>query len=141
MDDIGRGAPRGNKNAVGNKGGAPKGNKNHLIHGGYATVTWDTLTDEERSLIDDIPTDEKTLLIEQIRLYTVRERRELKAIQTAKEQGEEQAIILRLNSELTRIQRAKNQAIDSLTKLNVEGQKLDILREKNDTEIENTDTE
>lgn len=33
------GAPRGNKNAVGNKGGAPKGNLNNLQHGEYYDPT------------------------------------------------------------------------------------------------------
>lgn len=33
------GAPKGNKNAVGNKGGAPKGNLNNLQHGDYYDPT------------------------------------------------------------------------------------------------------
>lgn len=35
-EDPRPGAPRGNKNAVGNKGGAPKGNRNAFKHGLYA---------------------------------------------------------------------------------------------------------
>lgn len=75
-----RGAPLGNKNAVGNNGGAPAGNTNALKHGGYSEVYWDMLDDEEQELIEGVPTDEELLLMEQIRLFTVRERRIMKAI-------------------------------------------------------------
>ncbi len=75
-----RGAPKGNKNAVGNKGGAPLGSQNALKHGGYSAVYWDTLDEEERELIESTPTDEEQLLIEQIRLFSVRERRIMAAI-------------------------------------------------------------
>ena len=72
------GPPKGNKNAEG--AGAPKGNKNALKHGGYSTVYWDTLSDEEREMIEGTPDTGETLLMEQIQLFTVRERRLMKAI-------------------------------------------------------------
>ena len=75
-----RGAPLGNKNAVGNHGGAPPGNKTHLIHGGYSAVYWDTLDETEKGMIEDTPEDEEMLLIEQIQLFSVRERRIMQAI-------------------------------------------------------------
>lgn len=186
-----KGGQKGNKNAVGNDGGAPLGSQNALKHGGYSAVYWDTLDEDEKSIIEDMPQDEETLLIDQIKLYTVRERRILLAIQkvqnakgdqvldsvssqetkrrfrdtTQKEQynqmieekiasGErlpgdaytiytntdnKQNVISRLEDELTRVQRAKNQAIDSLAKLNIEKQKIEMLRDKDDVEVEDTD--
>lgn len=73
-----RGAPVGNRNAVG--AGAPVGNQNALKHGGYSAVYWDVLTDEEKEMIEDAPTNEEALLIEQIQLFAVRERRLMKLI-------------------------------------------------------------
>lgn len=76
------GAPKGNKNAVGNSGGAPPRNTNALKHGGYSKIYWDMLDDDEQELIEDIPADEEELLIEQIRLFSIRERRIMRAINT-----------------------------------------------------------
>lgn len=192
-----KGGQKGNKNAVGNDGGAPLGSQNALKHGGYSAAYWDTLDEDEKSIIKDMPQDEETLLIDQIKLYTVRERRILlaiKKVQNAKsdqilssvsreetkrvfdgENDEEKAqqkalykekiaekvgsgerlpgeayqlftntenkqnVISRLEDELTRVQRAKNQAIDSLAKLNIEKQKIEMLRDKDDVEVEDTD--
>jgi len=75
-----RGAPKGNKNALGNNGGAPVGNTNALKHGGYSAIYWDTLDEEEKELIDTAETNEEELLIQQIQLFSVRERRLMKAI-------------------------------------------------------------
>lgn len=65
-----RGAPKGNKNAVGNRGGAPPGNQNAkgnsggpggpyrnkkaLKHGLYETIFLDTLDEQEQVLFDSI---------------------------------------------------------------------------------------
>lgn len=73
-----KGAPVGNKNAEG--AGAPKGSQNALKHGGYSSIYWDVLTDEEKAMIEETPTDEEVLLIEQIQLFAVRERRIMIAI-------------------------------------------------------------
>lgn len=75
-----RGAPKGNKNAVGNNGGAPLGNTNALKHGGYSEIYWDTMDEVEKELVDTIPQDEEMLLLDQIRLLSVRERRIMLAI-------------------------------------------------------------
>lgn len=75
-----RGAPKGNKNAVGNAGGAPEGNQNNYKHGAYARIYWDTLDDDERAMIGDMKYEEERLLEEQIALLTVRERRLMKSI-------------------------------------------------------------
>lgn len=73
-----RGAQLKNKNAEG--AGAPAGNKNAQKHGGYSAVYWDVLTEEELEMIDGTPTDEEVLLMEQIQLFSVRERRIMQAI-------------------------------------------------------------
>lgn len=75
-----RGAPKGNKNSVGHTPSVPIGNKNALKHGGYSTVYWDTLDEEEMDIVNGIPGDEEELLMEQIALFSVRERRLMKAI-------------------------------------------------------------
>ncbi len=75
-----RGAPKGNKNAVGGRGNPNAVPPDVTKHGGYSAVYWDVLDDEERGLIEDMPQDEETLLLEQIQLYSVRERRIMQAI-------------------------------------------------------------
>ncbi|KUP22401.1 phage terminase small subunit [Paenibacillus sp. DMB5] len=91
-----RGAPKGNKNAVGNKGGAPPGSKNALGnrggHGGpfgnkkavttgeHETIWMDTLTEAEQQLMDHINTDPVAQADESIALLSVRERRMMQRI-------------------------------------------------------------
>ncbi len=71
------GAPLGNKNAAGH--GAPIGNQNATKHGAYSGVYWDFfLQDDEKDI--EIPEDEEAMLIEQIQLFSIRERRIMKAI-------------------------------------------------------------
>jgi phage terminase small subunit len=74
------GGQPGNKNAVGNNGGAPIGNQNALKHGIFSKIYWDTLDDEERTMLQGMMYDEEKLLEEQIALLTVRERRLMKTI-------------------------------------------------------------
>lgn len=81
-----RGAPMGNTNAKGNPGGgAPLGSHNALKHGGYFAIYWDTLDEEEKKMIEEMPKDEEMLLIEQIQLCAVRERRLMLAINKYKD--------------------------------------------------------
>lgn len=75
MADRKRGAPIGNRNAVGNHGGAPLNNTNALKHGGYAAISWDDLTEPEWELVAAMPTDCEQLLMDEISLLSVRERR------------------------------------------------------------------
>lgn len=76
-----RGGQPGNKNAVGNKGGPLKpGDKIAEKHGAYSAVYWDVLDESEKDMIEGIPMDEEMLLIEQIQLFAVRERRIMIAI-------------------------------------------------------------
>jgi len=71
-----RGAPIGNKNSH----GGPVGNQKARIHGAYSTVYWDFLEEGEREVCDNVPQDEEEMYVEQIALYTIRERRIMKAI-------------------------------------------------------------
>mgnify|MGYP002519381802 FL=1 len=157
---------KGNRNACGH--GGKLGNDNTLKHGGYSQIYWDSLSDEEKELIDNMPKDEETLLLEQIRLYSIRERRILVAINKLKNEDDKpimdsvtkagtqgalnyksedeifitthytnkQSAIARLEAELTSVQRGKNKAIETLARLNVEKQKLQLMQEKDDTETE-----
>lgn len=83
------GAPKGNKNAVGNKGGAPFGNTNSLKHGGYSIPNWDFIDDDEKKFISEVVTDEENLLIEQIYLFSIRERRIMQAINKYRNKADE----------------------------------------------------
>lgn len=75
------GAPKGNVNAVGNKGGAPFGNTNAMKHGGYSTIWASSLTEAERAALEELEdADEETILVEEIRLLTIREARIMKRI-------------------------------------------------------------
>ncbi|VTR22864.1 Uncharacterized conserved protein [Actinobacillus pleuropneumoniae] len=88
-----RGAPKGNKNAIGNRGGAPAGNKRAVGNKGgsggplrnkkavttgeYETIWLDALEEEERELLDQIDTDPLQQANEAIMKFENRERRML----------------------------------------------------------------
>ncbi|WP_374019016.1 phage terminase small subunit [Paenibacillus thiaminolyticus] len=92
----GPGAPKGNKNAVGNRGGAPEGNQNAVGNKGgtggpygnkkavttgeYETIWMDALEEEEQALVEQVDTDPVQQADEAIKLLTIRERRMLKRI-------------------------------------------------------------
>ncbi|MDQ0719795.1 uncharacterized protein YjcR [Paenibacillus sp. W4I10] len=73
------GAPPGNKRAVGNKGGngGPHGNKKAVTTGEYETIWLDALEDDELDLIDLIDTDPILQADEAIMKFEIRERRML----------------------------------------------------------------
>ncbi len=91
-----KGAPKGNKNAVGNKGGAPRGNQNAkgnrggtggpygnkkaVTTGEYESIWLDTLTEDEQQLVEQIDTDPLVQAEESIVLLTIRERRMMQRI-------------------------------------------------------------
>ena len=75
---VGHGAPIGNQNAVGH--GAPEGNQNRRVHGGYSKIFFDTLSKDEKKLIESMEPDEENLLIQEIQLLSVREHRIMKSI-------------------------------------------------------------
>lgn len=73
-----KGGQPGNQNAVGNAGGAaPIGNKNAVTTGEFETLLFDCLDPEERRLADAVPADKEQLILQEIRLLTVREHRML----------------------------------------------------------------
>ena len=174
-----RGAPLGNKNAVGGRGNP---HPNTYKHGGYTAVFFDTLDDDEKELVEQAPQDEEELLLEQIQLFSIRERRIMQAINkyrksdqpvaisytsrseskrtfdgTKEEQEADKEIydarireqidkeqrlpgrgydittqtenkdniIARLEAELSNVQAKKTRAIEALTKLHIEKQKLE----------------
>ncbi len=79
-----RGAPKGNKNAVGNKSSAPR-NQKAVKHGAYRAVFFNFLGDEDKELLEnmtDIDTEDR--LIMEIQVLTIRERRVMAAIEKKK---------------------------------------------------------
>lgn len=76
-----RGGQKGNKNAKGHGGTGPPGNTNALKHGGYSQIFWDTLSEDEKELIDTMEKDPEQILLDEIALLTVRERRIMKRIE------------------------------------------------------------
>ncbi|MDE6905546.1 MAG: hypothetical protein K2P76_11570 [Lachnospiraceae bacterium] len=79
-----KGGQPGNQNSKGVSKG--KGNPNPVPppdmtkHGGYVPVFMDALDEDEQGLIATIPEDIELQLMEQIQLFSIRERRILKAI-------------------------------------------------------------
>lgn len=88
-----KGAPYGNKNAVGH--GAPKGNINNLVSGKYSKRYWDFVNEDEIDMLSELDDEyfenEERLLMDQIKLYTIRERRFMEIIQKIKEKSQEKA--------------------------------------------------
>ena len=76
-----RGGQPGNKNAVGHGGTGPPGNKNAVTTGEFETLLFDCLDPAERRLADAVPADKEQLLLQEIRLLTVREYRMLRRIE------------------------------------------------------------
>ena len=73
-----KGGQPGNKNALG--AGAPENNKNAVTTGEFETLLFDCLDPEEQRLAQAVPEDKQKLLMQEIQLLTVRERRMLKRI-------------------------------------------------------------
>ncbi|WP_212978727.1 phage terminase small subunit-related protein [Paenibacillus azoreducens] len=99
-----RGAPKGNKNAVGNRGGAkpgnknaignrggsggPPGNKKAVTTGEHESILLDTLDDDERVLFDFVRTDPLEQINNDIRICDIRIRRMMLRLQRVRS-GEE----------------------------------------------------
>lgn len=94
------GAPVGNQNGKGNKGGgAPSGNQNNLKHGAFAKVYFEQLTDEELELLEIVNADEETQLSDQLLLLTIRERRLLSRIKEFQENAKSGQTLSRVVSQ------------------------------------------
>lgn len=78
------GAPKGNKNAVGNRGN-PDPRRNALKHGVYADPFWGCLMDGEDAIVEQTPTELEDLYREQIKMFRVREYRIMSRIKELKE--------------------------------------------------------
>ena len=86
-----KGGQPGNKNAAGNKGGAaPEKNKNAVTTGEFETLLFDCLDLEEQRLVQAVPEDKQALLMQEIQLLTVRERRMLKRIELLRSAADEE---------------------------------------------------
>ena len=83
-----RGGQPGNKNAVGQGGTGPPGNKNAVTTGEFETLLFDCLDPEERRLADAVPADKEQLILQEIRLLTVREHRMLRRIEALRKAEE-----------------------------------------------------
>lgn len=91
-----RGAPQGNKNAVGNKGNKnaspPIRNKNALKTGEHETIFADMLSDDEKDIYSSMNDDPFFVLDEEIRMLKVRQYRMLKRIKQAEDGLNEEEI-------------------------------------------------
>lgn len=76
-----KGGQPGNKNAEGHGGNGPPGNKNAIKTGEFETLFFDTLNQEEKQLAAMVQPNKEQLLLQEIRLLTVREHRMLKRIE------------------------------------------------------------
>lgn len=143
-----RGAPPGNKNAVGNSGGgAPPGNTNNYRHGFY----YDVLNPEEQAFVDspDSITEAQRLLNE-MALCEIRERNllqllaELQAVPTGlavqsvtkfKKETSTTALttkeyILRYEGLLNQTQRTHMRCVKELHQIKLDLEKLELLKKK-----------
>lgn len=82
---AGHGAPKGNKNALGNDGGAPTRNTNAVKTGEYQTLWLEYLTEEEQDQYQGISVDKLEQIDEDIRLLTWRENLMMKRIHKLKD--------------------------------------------------------
>lgn len=149
-----KGPPIGNKNALGNDGGAPKENKNAVKTGEFETLFFDALEEDEKKLISMVQLDKEQLLLQEIQLLTVRERRMLKRIEDIKQSAADQterkasgmtAVKFKSSTEedsteytgalgqiqavedaLTRVQARKQKAIDSLHRYGFDDARLEL---------------
>ncbi len=82
-----RGAPKGNQNAIGNKGNSraspPNRNMNAVKTGEYETIFADMLSDEEKDIYSTMNDDPFFILDEEIRILKIRQYRMLKRIKDA----------------------------------------------------------
>lgn len=79
-----KGGQPGNKNAEGHGGTGPPGNKNAVKTGEFEALFFDCLDPDEQQLIKKVQPNKEQLLLQEIQLLTVRERRMLKRIEMLK---------------------------------------------------------
>ena len=79
-----KGGQPGNKNAEGHGGTGPPRNKNAVKTGEFEALFFDCLEPDEQQLIKKVQPNKEQLLLQEIQLLTVRERRMLKRIEMLK---------------------------------------------------------
>lgn len=84
-----KGGQPGNKNAKGHGGTGPPGNKNAVKTGEFEALFFDTLDVDEQKLIQTVQPDKEQLLLQEIQLLTVRERRMLKRVDQLRQMEEQ----------------------------------------------------
>lgn len=117
-----RGGQPGNQNAKGGAGNPhphPQPPPDRTTHGGYAPVFLDALEEDEQELLETVPEDTERQFMEQIQLFSIRERRILHAIIKCPEQ------MLRLEQELSTVQGKKTKAIEALCRYRMERARLE----------------
>lgn len=123
-----KGGQPGNKNAKGGFGNPnPKPPPNATKHGGYVPVFMDALDDDEQELVATVPKDTELQLMEQIQLFSIRERRILKAINKYREQKGDVAVADVTRFEDKRIFKNKEEEAEYDRRQKIKVDKGDIL--------------
>ena len=108
-----RGAQPGNKNSS----GGPPGNKKAVTTGEFETLLFDCLDLEEQRLVQAVPEDKQALLMQEIQLLTVRERRMLKRIELLRNAADEENEIIVGETDITAVGHKKGLEKDKETDL------------------------
>ena len=129
---------KGNKNAVGNKGGhAPKKNKNAVTTGEFEKIFDTVLDDDEKEILKSFSQGTKETILNELKLLTIREKRMLNRIQELKNKQRDMTIVKmsksgdgtsteiqntlflinRIEDGLTRVQESKRRHLDLLYKI------------------------
>ena len=108
-----RGAQPGNKNSS----GGPPGNKKAVTTGEFETLLFDCLDLEEQRLVQAVPEDKQALLMQEIQLLTVRERRMLKRIELLRNAADEENEIVVGETGMTAVGHKKGLEKDKETDL------------------------
>jgi uncharacterized protein YjcR len=105
---------KGNKNAVGNKGGkgAKKNNKYAVTTGAYENVFNGVLSEEENEIFNNYNVDKKTELGNELKILLIRERRILSRIKKIQENSRDMHVarIEKVNSQSSRLSLKENKA-------------------------------
>ena len=105
---------KGNKNAVGNKGGkgAKKNNKYAVTTGAYENVFNGVLSEEENDIFNNYAVDKKTELGNELKILLIRERRILSRIKKIQENSRDMHVarIEKVNTQSSRVVVKENKA-------------------------------
>lgn len=150
-----KGGQPGNRNAAGHGGTGPPGTKNAVTTGEFEALLFDCLDEDEKRLAEAVPEDKRQLLLQEIQLITVRERRMLKRIEAIRNSDGDQGDsfpedgmtlvkrqtdfdkdlkeyrgklgqIQAIEEALTRVQARKQKMIDSLHRFGYDDARLEI---------------